>query len=187
MITVNGFSFETGSSNAFYAPENTVMRGMKTVITVKSELEIFRHCETKNFLAEDRDTSSLPPPLLSIFFRYQKFREAQKCSPTKFFGTVRKQFFDGKSWYSLPPLSSIKLFETRDFSKHRRVPLRNDSVLWDKTILTENRPSRPLAYPYYFSLPEIFWNTEVFPNEFFRYCVTKSFRRRNLIHPLSDA
>ena len=30
---------------------------------------------------------------------------------------------------------------------------------------------------------ETFWNTEVFPNEIFRYCVTKSFRRRNLIPP----
>ena len=33
-------------------------------------------------------------------------------------------------------------------------------------------------------MQEICWNTEVFPNEIFRYCVTKSFRRRNLIPPL---
>ena len=30
---------------------------------------------------------------------------------------------------------------------------------------------------------ETFWNTEVFPDEIFWYCVTKSFRRRNLIPP----
>ena len=44
-------------------------------------------------------------------------------------------------------LLSINFFDTRNFVKHRRVPLRSFSVLWDKTILTENRDTRPLSYP----------------------------------------
>ena len=53
-------------------------------------------------------------------------------------------------------LFSINFFDTRSFLKHRRVPLRNDSVLPDKTISTENRDTRPLFHPYHFSISEIF-------------------------------
>ena len=52
--------------------------------------EIFRHCETK-YSTENRDTPLLP--LIHEYFRYQKFCETKKGSPTKFFGTVRQQIF----------------------------------------------------------------------------------------------
>ena len=45
------------------------------------------------------------------------------------------------------PLLGIKVFDTQNFLKHRRVPLRNDSVLGDKTVLTENRDARPSLIP----------------------------------------
>ena len=32
------------------------------------------------------------------------------------------------------PLLMLMFFDTRNFLKHRRIPLRNDSVLWGKTI-----------------------------------------------------
>ena len=90
--------------------------------------EILRHCETKYFLTENRDTPpsspSPPPSLIHKFFRYQKFCETQKGSPTNFFGTVRQNNFDKKSW-NPPPLLSLKFFGTRNFLKHRRVPQRN--------------------------------------------------------------
>ena len=37
------------------------------------------------------------------------------------------------------PLLSLTFFDTRIFLKHRRVPLRNFSALWDKIFSTENR------------------------------------------------
>ena len=56
-------------------------------------------------------------------------------SPTKLFATVRQTFFDGKSWYFHLQLFHIlvryqEYFETQ----HKRVPLRNVSVLWDKSF-----------------------------------------------------
>ena len=80
--------------------------------------EFFRHCGTQNFR--------------------RKFCETQKVSPTKFFGTVRQNNFDRKSWYQ-PPLLSLTYFGTRNFLEHRRVPRRNFSALWDKKFSTENR------------------------------------------------
>ena len=44
------------------------------------------------------------------------------------------------------PILAIKFFDARNFLKHRRVPLLNDSVLLDKTILTEDPDTRPLSY-----------------------------------------
>ena len=52
---------------------------------------------------------------------------------------------------------------------HKRFPLRNVSVLWDKTISMENRDTYPLSYPSHFSIPETFSDTEGFLYESFRY------------------
>ena len=83
-------------------------------------------------------TSWYPPTLIPNIFRYQNFSETQKGSSSKYFDTVRQNNFDGKSWYP-PPLLSPKFFDTRNFLKHRRVPLRSFSALWDKNFPTENR------------------------------------------------
>ena len=96
-----------------------------------------------------------PPPLLSMnFFHTGNFvKQKQKGSPTKFLGFVRQQIsIENRD----VPFVGIKLFDTRSFLKHRRVPLRNDSVLPDKTISTENRDTRPLFHPYHFSISETF-------------------------------
>ena len=69
---------------------------------------------TKTFL-DGKLCYSLPPPLIHKFLRYRKFSETQNVSPTKFFGTVRQQIFDGKLWY--PHLSFIpNIFRCRNFS-----------------------------------------------------------------------
>ena len=80
----------------------------------------FRSCETKNF---DK-TVMPPPPSYAWKFSINKFSESPKCSPIKYFGTVRQKLFDGKSWY-LPPLIHKKFFPTRNFLKHRMVPWRS--------------------------------------------------------------
>ena len=79
-------------------------------------------------------------------FRHQNFFESMNGSSTKSFGTVRQKIFDGKFWY--PPRLSHKPFHQRNNSEtqHRRVLLRNVTVLWDKTISTENHESQPLSY-----------------------------------------
>ena len=69
-------------------------------------------------------------PLRNKNFLYPKPFETQKGSSTKWFGTVIQNNFDGKSWYP-PPVLSLTFFGTRNFLKHRRVPLLNDSALWD--------------------------------------------------------
>ena len=111
--------------------------------------EIFRHCETKKFSTENRATPSLPPPPYSninFFATGIEFfwKTAPKGSSTKCFGTVRQRFSTKNRDITL---WSIKLFDTRNFLKHQRVPLRSFSVLWDKTTLRENRDTRPLSYP----------------------------------------
>ena len=55
---------------------------------------------------------------------------AQKNSPRKFFGSARQHIFCRKSW----ALLGINFFDTRNILKQRKMPLRNDSVLWDKII-----------------------------------------------------
>ena len=52
---------------------------------------------------------------------------------------MRQKVFDGKSWYSPPPLIH-KLFRYRTFSETqiRRVPLRIFSALWDKNFDTKS-------------------------------------------------
>ena len=52
----------------------------------------------KKFSTEKRDT---PPSLMHKIFRCPKFSDTSKCSPTKFFGTVRPKILNEKSWY--PP------------------------------------------------------------------------------------
>ena len=122
------------------------------------------------------------PSVISKISRSQRFSQKPKGSFTKFFCHVRKQFFDGKSRYSIippspfsypkysskpnfsqtrerfayefirycetkqfrrkiviPPLLSLTFLDTRNVLKHRRVPLRNLLVLWDKKFLTGSR------------------------------------------------
>ena len=136
-------------------------------------LRNFSVLRDKNFSIENRDF-----PLLGIkFFDTRNFL---KGSSTKCFDTVRSNIFGGKSWYP-PPLLSPTFFDTRIFLKHRRAPLRNVLILWDKTLLTENRDTRRLSYPQQFSIPEIFWNTEGFLFEVFRHYETKIFQRKIVI------
>ena len=60
-----------------------------------------------------------------------------------FFGTVTLKNIDGKPWYSLLPLLSMKFSDARNFLKHRRITLENVSVLWDKKFRRRNVISPP--------------------------------------------
>ena len=73
-------------------------------------LETFRYqksFETQKFIGTERQKNfdgrswfPPPPPPYPKFFRYRKFCETKKGSPSKFFGTVRQQSFYRKSLYS---------------------------------------------------------------------------------------
>ena len=59
-----------------------------------------------------------------------KTSETQKGSPTNFFGTVSQKNWRG-SWCP-PPLFTSTFFNIKNFLKHRKVPLRNVSLLGNK-------------------------------------------------------
>ena len=90
----------------------------------------------KKFSPENLDTP--PPPLLiHKLFRYRKFSETQhgRVLQRNFSALWDKKFptknIDTPSPHP-PSLLSINFFDTRTFVKHRRVPIRSSSVLWDK-------------------------------------------------------
>ena len=93
--------------------------------------------------------------------------------PTNFSGTVKPKNFNGKAWY--PPFSTIKHFETKNFLKNSRIPLRNFSALWDIKISTENRDMPPLTQKF-FSIPESFLKTEGF---LYKDCRFGPLRKKN--------
>ena len=115
-------------------------------------------------------------------FDEKKFSETPKCSPMKYFGTVRQKLFDGKSWY-LPPLLSIKIFSLPEIFRNTEwFPGEVFSVLWDKKIFGKTVKVPP-SFAWKFSIPEFFRNTEVFSYEFYRHCETKIFQRSFVISP----
>ena len=125
---------------------------------------------------------------LSIFWcpkLVQQWRVPLRCFDV-FRHCETKKIFDGKSWYSPPPLIH-KLFGYRKFSEtqHRRVPLRNFSALWDKKFSTENLDTTPLPRPSYsnFFGTRNQCNSKGFPYGNFRHCETENFWRKLLILP----
>ena len=72
----------------------------------------FRSCWTKK-IRQNRDA---PPPMHENF-RQKKFSETPKCSPMKYFGTVRQKLSDGQTWHLL---LRNKFFDTSNFLKHWR-------------------------------------------------------------------
>ena len=72
------------------------------------------------------------PPSMHKFFRYPKFSETLKGCPQKFRHCETKNF---RRKNAIPPFSSIKLFENKNFLKNSRIPLRKISALWDMKIV----------------------------------------------------
>ena len=120
--------------------------------------------------------------LIHKIFLYQKLRERQKCSYSKFFVLWDNKFpiknrdisvlvitffdtrnyshsktfpdgvfqhnetkiLDGKSWYSIPPLHPIhERFDNRNIVKHKKVALQTFPVLWHNKVSLEY-PKIPL-------------------------------------------
>ena len=93
-------------------------------------------------LTENRDIS---PPLILIFFRDQKFSEAQiRKVSLRNFSALWDKIFDTKSWHnSMKP----KIFRNPKLLTHWSVPLRSfsalsDKMFWQKIVIFP--PPRPL-------------------------------------------
>ena len=139
---------------------------------------MLRYCETKQVRRKIVTAAPFYPWQFSIpefFWNTEGFLE-------KTFGQCETKIFRGEELIPPPPLIH-KLFRQRNFSgtQHRRVPLRNVTLLSDKTISTENRDTRTSLILYMFRYQTIFWNHEGFLYEMFRYCDTNKFRRKLLI------
>ena len=106
--------------------------------------EIFQHCETQIFRRRN-----VIPPIMHKIFRYPKSSETFKGCPRNFSALWDPKF---STENVIPPFSSTKLFETRNFLKSSNIPLRNFSALWDMKNLTENRDLPPLIHKF-FSIP----------------------------------
>ena len=127
-------------------------------------------------LTENRDISP-PPPLILIFFRDQKFSEAQiRKVSLRNFSALWDKVFDTKSWHnSLKP----KIFRNPELMTHWWVPLRSFSALSDKKFWQKIVIFPPLSYLYLFSRPEIFRSTDQkgFSTKFFG-TVSQNFRHK---------
>ena len=115
------------------------------------------------FLTENRDI----PPLISKFFSITELFWKRKVSFTKIFVSVLLDKKIRQNRDALPPPRlCLKVFHKRIFLKHHIVLQWNISVQPDKNFSAENRDI-PLLSIKFFSLPEIFWNTEWFPGDVF--------------------
>ena len=140
--------------------KHKIFRYPKISETLKDAHEIFRHCETKNFWRK-----LVIPPIMHKIFRYRKFSETLKRCPWTF-SALWDQNFRRKN--VIRRFSSTKLFETKNFLKNSRIPLRKFSAPWDIKISAENRDMLTLIHNF-FSIPESFRKTEGFLHKAFRF------------------
>ena len=129
-------------------------------------------------LTETRDISPPPPPLILIFFRDQKFSEAQiRKVSLRNFSALWDKIFDKKTWHnSLKP----KIFRYPKLMTHWWVPLRSFSALsdkkfWQKIVIFPPPPLILIS----FSRLEIFRSTDQkgFSTKFFG-TVRQNFRHK---------
>ena len=116
--------------------------------------ENFRYCE-KIIFRQNRDTLS------HAIILFQKFSDT-KGPPYEFFWYSETKNFRNKI---VIRLFCIKTFDSRNFLKHRVVPLRKFPALWDKNCSTVNNDNP--HFPSKFPVPEIFWKTKSPPTKIF--------------------
>ena len=110
------------------------------------------------------------------FFSYQKISETQKGPLTKFFGPVRQKIFDKTM---MPPSYAWKFSIPKFFETQKSSPTKFFGTMRQKS--SDRKSWYPLLMLKNFSIPEIFWYTELLPNKIFRYCQTKNFERKVVI------
>ena len=142
--------------------------------------EIFWDSETKQFR---RKIVILAPSLISNIFRYPKLVTHLKVSLRKFSAVSDKKIRRRTVIPPPHPFLCMKSFDAKIFFKHRRVPLRSFSILWDKKFSIENRDIPLLCLK--FLIPQSSETLKGFPTKVFGTVRQKKFRRRILIFPHS--
>ena len=135
--------------------------------------ETFKGCPRKfsALWGQDISTEKVIPPSMHKIFWYPKFSETLKGCP-RIFSALWDQ--DISTEKRDTPLFIHKTFWNQNFLTNCRIPLRKFSALWDIKISTENRDNPPLIHKF-FSISEIFWNTEWFHGEVFSVLWDKIF------------
>ena len=129
----------------------------------------------KNFDGKSR--YPLPPPVIhQIFFPTSNFLKHRMVPWRSFFGPVRETKFRQNREAS--PLLCLKLFDTRNLSKHRSL-----SALRDEKISTENHDFPP-SYPKFFRYRKFCETKKGSPSKFFGTVRQQSFYRKSLYSPL---
>ena len=148
-------------------------RNPKISETQKGSAAMFLILWDKKFPTEKLDT---PPPFIHVFSIPESFWNTKGFRRDVFRYCETKNF---RRKNVISPLLSMFFFLTRKFLKDKRVPPRCYSVLWYKKLSTEKRDTP--SYPYFSSIPEIFWNTKGFRRDVFRYYETRNFRWKIMI------
>ena len=125
----------------------------------------FRHCETKSFRRKILILS--PPPPLIQTFSIAEIIATEKDSPTEIFGTVWRKIFEGKTWYSPPPISYPNFFHTRNYCNSKGFPYRNFRHCETKNFRRKILILPPLSLIQTFSIPETIATVNDYPTEIF--------------------
>ena len=145
---------------------------IRNILNLRSRSQdFFAYCETKNF--EWRTWFSV---LMHRKIRYPNISGSLKGLRTKFFMTVRPRLSKENRD---TPLLSIKVFDFPKILKQRRIPYWALLAVYVKKI--QRRKVISPSYAWNFSIGELFWYTEVFHKEIFRYSEPKNFRRKMVI------
>ena len=124
----------------------------------------------KTYSTTNRDT----PVLSTQIFPNQRASQAQKCSSTKSFGTVRQKIFGKLSRYSSLHSHMHRNFHYRKLSETQK----SSSTKCCGTVRRNNFDGKSwytTFYPWSFSIPKCLSSTEVFFYEMFRYCETTKY------------
>ena len=157
--------------------KHKIFRYPKLVRHWRVPLRSFSVLWDKKFSIENRDI-----PLLGIkFFDTRNFLKHRRV-PRRNFSALWDENFSRKIVIPAPSLIPNILRYQKHSEIQKGYSTNFFGTVWKK-FSTEKRDT-PLSHAKNFSVPEIFWYTEVFPNEIFRYCETKNFERKVVIPPL---
>ena len=139
---------------------------------------MFGYCETKTFNGKSWNPSASYAWKISTVKLLKHKRVLYEM-----FRYWETNIFEAQSW-SPDPFFLQHFLHLGKYLKHRGVPWRTLSVLWNKTVF------RRIVIHLPFSCMKnvdarFFWSEEVFPNEIFQYCETKKLMENRDAHPVS--
>ena len=117
------------------------------------------------------------PPPMHENFRWKNLSEAPKCSPMKYFNTVRQ---NRRKIVIPPPYPNFS--DTRNYCNSKGFPYKNFRH-WDKKFSTENLDTPPPSFIQIFSGPEVSETLKDSPTKFFGTVRQKNFDRKSWKSP----